>query len=262
MQVFSKEASCWARECKLSHLTSAFVRIQWIPFFQGNTEPGAAGSISVHLWFVVWAGECWPCIFDISAHTMFFMSQTNLLDVVKLHPTLFCAIDCYICIRETMCVPGHDLEIKMVYRVMTPLARGKDCNSFISDGAIYIWFTHKQCHFGQFIFVTIGNSNCVCICVCVHVCICVFVCVCVFGASGHGIGWKQIARRMCRCFISGLTEKEREKNCWQGNFIYWSIPNFSMENFVLPRLFYRLALRIDLLISGILCTWLIIMLYS
>ena len=67
------------------------------------------------------------------------MSQTNLLDVVKLHPTLFCAIDCYICIWETMCVPGHDLEIKMVYRVMTPWARGKDCNSFISDGAIYTW---------------------------------------------------------------------------------------------------------------------------
>lgn len=34
-----------------------------------------------------------------------------------------------------------------------------------------------------------------------------------------------------------------------------------MENFVLPRLFYRLPLKIDLLISGILCTWLIIMLF-
>lgn len=34
-----------------------------------------------------------------------FMSQINLLDGVGPHPTLFCAIDCYICIWETMCVP-------------------------------------------------------------------------------------------------------------------------------------------------------------
>ena len=38
------------------------------------------------------------------------MSQTNLLDVVKLHTTLFCAIGCYIRIWETMRVPGHDLR--------------------------------------------------------------------------------------------------------------------------------------------------------
>ena len=112
-------------------------------------------------------------------------------------------------------MPGHDLEIKMVYRVMTPWARGKDCNSFISDGAIYTWFTHKQCHFANSSLLLLEIPTvCVYVCVCT---ICAFVCVCVFGASAHGIGWKQIARRMYRGFISGLTEKEREKNSWPFN---------------------------------------------
>lgn len=50
----------------------------------------------MHVWFVVWAGECLTCTFEAEAHTTFFISQTSLLDVVKLDPGLPCNVLLYL----------------------------------------------------------------------------------------------------------------------------------------------------------------------